>query len=774
MKNSYRGVTYFIAVITLLLFGSCNTTKLVPKGDALYTGATVKVEDSTLSKKEKNKIVDQTEHLPRPKPNSKFLGIPIKLFFYNLAGPPEKKGFIRKFLRKFGQPPVLLSSLNLDYNVKVLRNTLENEGYFHADANGDTTVKNKKARATYTLGPGAQYTIKEVNFVTDSTSLGKAIQGTKSKSILHPGDPFNLEVVKGERSRIDAILKEEGYYYFSPDILLLDVDSTIGNNKVNMYVQVKKATPAVAKKPYIIDDVFIYPNYRLNSNYSDTSHELQELYQGYYIVDPRKKFKAKLFPRILRFDSGDVYSRKDHNLTLNRLINLDVFKFVKNRFELSPNSEGDTGRLNTYYYLTPMPKKSLRAEISGNTKSNNYVGSLITFTFRNRNTFRGAEHLDIHANVGSEVQYSGTQSGFNSYRLGGGITFTIPKFVVPFFRFNTTSAYVPKTKIDLGYDLLNRQKLYTLNSFRGELGYVWKPTLTKQHEFNPFSINYVQALNVTQLYLDSLQKDFTLRHAIDTQFIVGSNYAITWDPLVNDPAGTGFYFNGLADLSGNIAGLLIPDPGKGQQKRILGAPVSQYIKTQFDVRYYYAFTKATRLANRIIIGVAYPYGNSSQLPFIKQFFIGGNNSIRAFRSRSIGPGTYRDKRYDSSKFLPDQSGDIKLELNTELRLKINNILEGAVFVDAGNIWLYNKDPDTVNRRPGVQFSKDFLKELAVGTGIGLRINLQILLLRIDIATPLRKPYLPAGERWVFNQIDFTSKEWRRQNIVLNLAIGYPF
>ena len=159
------------------------------------------------------------------------------------------------------------------------------------------------------------------------------------------------------------------------------------------------------------------------------------------------------------FDSGDVYNRTDHNLTLSRLINLDLFKFVKNRFEDSPNSEGDTGRLNTFYYLTPSPKKSLRAEISGNTKSNNYVGSLVTFTFKNRNVFRDGEHIALHADVGSEVQYSGAQSGYNTYRFGGGVTFSIPKFVVPFFQFNTTNAFVPNTKIDLNYDLLNQAKI---------------------------------------------------------------------------------------------------------------------------------------------------------------------------------------------------------------------------------------------------------------------------------------------------------------------------
>src|SRR5450432_3824992 len=301
MRNRYQGANhYFISVIALVIISGCNLTKNVPAGDALFTGAAVKVKDSTLSKKEKNKVVDFTEHLPRPKPNSKFLGIPFKLLLYNLAGDPKKKGFIRKFLRNLGEPPVLLSSVNLDYNVKVITNSLENVGYFRTNASGDTTVKNKKAHATYTLDPGRVYTINEVNFVTDSSAMGRAILQTKSGTLLHPKDPFNLDVVKGERLRIDAILKEHGYYYFSPDFLIVNADTTKkGDHQVNMYVMVKENTADLSKKPYIIDDVFIYPNYRLNSAKTDTAYNSANLYQGLYIVDPQKRFKPGLFPRIL-------------------------------------------------------------------------------------------------------------------------------------------------------------------------------------------------------------------------------------------------------------------------------------------------------------------------------------------------------------------------------------------------------------------------------------------------------------------------------------------
>ena len=761
---------FIICIVFIFIIASCNPTKLVPKGDALYTGATIKIADSSLSKKQKGKIADKVASLPRPKPNGKFLGTPFKLNLYNLAGDPKKKGFLRKFLRKLGEPPVLLSTVKPEFNAKVISNYLQNIGYFQAASSGGTIEKNRKGSAIYTTTAGPLYTIQEVHFSVDSSSLGKAVGDAKSGTLLKPGNPFNLDIIKLERVRVDATLKEEGYYYFSPDDLIIEYDSTIGNHKVNLYVKVKEQTPAISKKPYIINNVYIYSNYHLNGKKIDTLNDPKYAYDKYYIIDPNKKFKAKLFPAIMMFDSGDVYNRTDHNLTLSRLINLNVFKFVKNNFVLADSANtADTSKLNTYYYLTPLPKKSLRAEISGDTKSNNYVGSLVTLTFSNRNTFKGGERLDVHASVGSEVQYSGYQSGYNTYETGVGATFTIPRFVVPFFTFNTSNAYVPSSKINLSYDLLNKRKLYTLYSALGELGYSWKPDIRRQHDFYPFSINYVRALNVTQVYLDSIQKNPFLRHSIDTQFIVGSNYSYTYDQIASKPQGSGFYFNGLADVSGNLAGALISSDADGK-KRIIGTPFSQYIKGQADIRYYYAINSRTRLANRVILGIGIPYGNNTQLPYIKQFFIGGNNSIRAFRSRSVGPGTYRDSLADQSGFFPDQSGDIKLEMNTELRYKLNSILEGAFFVDAGNIWLYNKDTE----RPGAEFTKDFLNQLAAGAGIGLRINLTILLLRLDLATPIREPWLQAGQRWVINQIDFGSSSWRSKNLVLNLAIGYPF
>lgn len=774
MKNNLKKSSAYLlpAVILISLFlGACNNTKYIADNDALYTGATVKMKNFTAGKKQEKVVKEDLEGLIRPKPNSKILGMRVKLSIYNFAGKPNPKGKkgLGSLIRKYGEPPVLLSQVNLDHNEKVLANFLENRGFFHAVVNGDTVVKAKKAHATYEVETGSQYTINEVHFPPDSIPITHAIKDIASKTLLKTGDPFNLDVIKAERTRIDAHLKENGYYFFSPDHLIVFVDSTIGNNLVNLYVKMKPDIPGGSMHAYTINDVYIYSNYNLRTAARDTLKSDSVVYAGYHVIDRKKTFNPKVFDRMMMFYPGDLYNRTDHNLSLSRLINLGAFKFVKNRFEVVP----DTFQLNSFYYLTPLPKKSLSAEIGGLTKSNNVTGSEVTLRWKNRNTFKGAELLTVNAYAGTEVQYSGQYSGYNTFRVGAEANLTFPRFLIPIFNFNTSGSYVPRTNLQLGYDLLNRQKLYTLKSFRGQFGYIWKENIRKEHQLYPISVNYVQPINVTPEYLKGVDTNPILKKAIEKQFTLGSNYTFNYNELVNqDKMGKGLYFNGLIDLSGNLAGLISgANTKQGKTVQLFGAPFSQYVKTEADLRYYFKVGQNNQWANRIIAGFGLPYGNSTALPFVKQFFVGGNNSLRGFRSRSVGPGSFNGGQVVGKKgFLPDQTGDIKLELNTEFRAKLYSIFYGALFVDAGNIWLYNQDPN----QPGGKFTKDFLKELAVDAGIGLRIDVSILLLRLDVGIPLRKPYLPLGERSVINQIDFGKSDWRKENIIYNLAIGLPF
>ena len=257
-------------------------------------------------------------------------------------------------------------------------------------------------------------------------------------------------MIRAERLRIDAYLKENGFYFFSPDFILLKTDTSIGNHLVNMYVTIKADIPDEAKQVYRIRDVQIYAGYSLNTAQIDTSRSDGEYYKGYYIIDRRNRFKPALFADIMKFEPGDVYNRTDHNFTLSRLANLDVFKFVKNRFAI--NSQNDSAYLDAFYYLTPLPKKSLSAEVTI-TRSNNLNGSVFSLKWKNRNTFRKGEQLSIGLYTGSDIQFSGALKGYNVVRYGGEINFAIPRFFVPFKKFKNNSGYLRRTNIVVGYDV---------------------------------------------------------------------------------------------------------------------------------------------------------------------------------------------------------------------------------------------------------------------------------------------------------------------------------
>ncbi|MNK15894.1 Outer membrane protein assembly factor BamA precursor [compost metagenome] len=762
---------YYLVFITLLFAYGCSNTKYLPEGEMLYTGGEVKVEDSLVSRKERKAMEKELNGLLRPKPNSSFLGLRIKLYMYNLAGEPKKEKGFRYWLRnKVGEPPVLFSQVDQDYNADILQNYTENKGYFKTRTATDSVSKNRRAKAEYTINTGKQYTIRNVIFPGDSTKteLDSTIANIKRRSRLKKGQPYDLNVIKEERERIDQRLKNKGYFYFNPDFILVQVDSTIGNHQVDLIVKVKDETPEKAKRVYKINDIYVYPNYSL-ANTKDTlrykTDSIQK-YKDFIITDPEHTFKPKIFDRTLFFHKGDLYSRKNHNLSLNRLVSLGTFKFVKNEFRLSKTEENT---LDTYYYLTPLERKSIRLELLAKTNSANYNGSEVNVNWSNRNTFRAAELLNLSVFGGLEVQMAGQNKGFNVYRVGGEVSMTWPRFISP-IHIADSSAFIPRTRALLSYEYQNRQKLYSLNSFKGSFGYLWKDNPRREHQLMVTDINYVSPANVTPLYQSMADTIPALQKVIDKQLIFGPTYSYTYTNTMQKRKKNTFYYKGSFDLAGTIAGLATgANVKKGDTIPVLGVNFSQFVKMEHDFRHYLKLGEKSQLASRIIVGIGMPYGNSGELPFIRQFFIGGTNSIRAFRARSIGPGSYLPEETDADDFLPDQSGDIKLEMNTEYRAQLFSIVHGALFIDAGNVWLWND-----SEKKGAQFSSKFLDELAVGAGAGLRFDLSFLVLRLDLAWPLRKPWLPEGERWVIKDIEFGSKYWRKENLVFNIAIGYPF
>lgn len=761
--------SHLVYFLFLVLFAwSCSNTKYLPEGELLYTGATIKVEGNETSKKEKKALKTALKSIVRPKPNSSFLGLRPKLLAYNLAGTPKKEKGWRHWLKtKVGEAPVLYSQVDLQYNKSVLQNFAENSGYFLAKTEADSTRNGKKATAEYLVQPGKQYKIREVKFPTDSSVIGTEVRNTEGRSLLKKDDGYNLNAIKLERIRIDSRLKEKGFFFFNPDYLKVQVDSTVADYQVDLIVKVKDETPLQAETQYKINKIIVYPNYSIGMDSVKNSMDSIKKYNDFTIIDPENLFKPRVFDRALYFQKEDLYNRTDHNLSLNRLVNMGTFKFVKNQFRVS-DTVGNY--LDAYYYLTPLPKKSIRLELLAKTNSANYTGTELNLNWSNRNAFRGAELLTITGFGGVEVQVSGQNKGFNVYRFGSEANLVWPRFVTP-FKLNPAGGFVPKTKATLGYEFQNRIKLYSLQTFKASFGYLWKENERKEHLFNVSEITYASPQNVTPLYQEQILANPSLGKVIEKQLIFGPTYSFTYTNTLERRKKNTFYYKGSIDLAGNVAGLVTgANVRKGDTIKLFNVPFSQFIKVENDFRHYYKLGPDSEIASRIIAGAGFAYGNSAEIPFIKQFFIGGTNSLRAFRARSIGPGSFDGAAANTTAFLPDQSGDIKLEFNTEYRAKIYGLVKGALFIDAGNIWLLNENSD----KPGAKFSKKFWSEMAVGTGVGLRFDFSFLVLRTDFAFPIRKPYLPDGERWVLDQINFGNSSWRKENLVFNLAIGYPF
>lgn len=779
--------TAFQLALLLSVLTACNVSRRLPPGEKLYVGAEFKMNgDPGVTGDQLKNVKAGLEDLVRPRPVKTLFGFPYKVWLYYVLKEERKQNTTK---RKFGEPPVFASARALTANEAVFRAFMENEGHFRSGvSSGFVERRGYQAVAEYTVQLAPRYRFDTIRFLIDSTAAGKALQRAAKETLLKPGDPYRFENIQLERERISQQMKRFGFYYFQPDYLAILADSALGGHRVKPYVAFKPDMPAAARLPYKMRNVFIYPNYSLGGTGFDTSRANAHVVptdtamRQFFIVDSARLYKDQLFRDVVSLRPGRRYNARSQDLTLARFINLNVFRYVRNRFEPIGDTTArqlDTAQLDVHYYLTPYAKKSARLELAGTTKSNNLTGTQLTLSWRNRNTFRRAELLTINGNVGVEWQLGGRAlGGVANYRYGVDATLSLPRLLVP-FRINYDRRQdLPKTNITLGAELLRRQNLYDLNSTTAAFGYAFRTSQRTEHGVTPLAATYVRINNFSQEFFNQIDtaakyQQIGLFNQLTSllnsdQFILNSLYTFTHNssPTTNPPYS--YRLLGSFEPAGNLAGLFVQSRNADGQKTILGQPFSQYVRLDFDARQYWRVAPRLTWATRLFAGAGFAYGNFTRMPFVKQYFVGGSNSVRAFRPRTIGPGTSQ-RVSEGLPLFSDGGGDIKLEANTELRSVFNKYLQGALFVDAGNVWLREDAPNA-----GTVFTRNFLRELAVGAGVGLRIDVQYFLLRFDLATPLRKPYLPDGQRWVFNQINLGDAAWRRQNLVLSIAVGHPF
>ncbi|WP_295123446.1 BamA/TamA family outer membrane protein [uncultured Chitinophaga sp.] len=773
--------------ICLVMLCACSVQRHMPEGEKLYGGNEIVVlksrentaGDVAYVRKRANNLALQRE-------NGTFLTFPLSTYFYYRLGDSAKDNRFRKWLRKsIAEVPLTDKTMKTELHAKLIQSMLQHEGFFNSTVMADTVHRRYKAIERYTIHLTPRHYLAAASFNADSTPVRQALDSLlhTPASQLQTGAPYRLDDFKSERERLSYEMKKKGYYYLEPAQLTSIADTFGGLKKVNLIVDLTQPIPPKVIKPYRISRISIYPDYTVNSDSASGQSS-----DGIQVYDPKYMFKPDMFKRLISYRPGDLYNIEEQERSFNRLYGTGAFKFVTSRI-----IDDSTG-LQVRYDLTPLPKQSIQFETGGNTKSNNSYGLQLATSWSNRNTFKRGEVLYLRLEGGADLQYAGKGFVNYNYRAGAETGIAFPRFLIPFVRNEFGKAYNVRTVISTGYDLLIRSSFYNVHAYKLNYNYAWKTNAQTDFSLSPISINYVQNYKVTEEDItnpNNFSYQNLLKAILSNELIIGPQFNYGYNSLTSTFKRQHFAFTGNIETAGNILSL-IKRPGSNgdtQRKEVLGVPYSQYAKTDLDFRYYYRIKPRIEWASRVFAGVGIPYRNSTFVPVLKQYQAGGSNGIRAFRQNTLGPGAYH---------VPDtlpaavrnffrnapQTGDIKLEFNTELRFSATKMLQAAAFIDAGNIWVARNTfvydlaeaifDTTRTSFSNKKFSSKFYKELGIGGGLGLRLDFSFIVVRADVAMPFHKPWLPEGERWVFNRIEFLSPEWRRDNLVVNFGIGYPF
>ena len=764
MKNR---LSIFIIILAMVISG-CSNTRFLAKDQMLYTGRQdVRIINShNISKT--SSVENYVKSITNHKVNNSLFGRrvlpPVGLWVHNYMKPKEGKKFGKWIYKTFSSYPILISDVNPELRSAKIGNDLFDKGYFHTKAWAviDTSKRNpKKGRVSYSVDLAPPNYFGKIALDTLSNHIDSLISKDDFMKQIKEGDQFNLEKLKTSRVELSRRIQENGYYYFIPEFIDLKADTTVGDNRLDLTLGRMKGLPASVLSRYHINSISIK-----NSQGRDTSssERYTSFYDGMKISSTDDILKPNIIANSIYFRAGDIYSYKAWQNSTTRLNNLGVFKSVNISY-IKNLSDSLANLLDVKMDLIMADNLNLAFEGDLATKSSGYFGPLLSVSIAHGNTFKGAERLKLGLTGGFEWQWgakSDTQIGNYSYQFGVASGLTFPRIILPFKLDKKSSLVFQRTSIDLDLSILNRTAYYKMFSIKTNLNYQWSSNKNIQHSISPIYVNSVNVLETTPEFDSVISENIYIRKSFEEQFIIGPRYDFTYNnTLIVRP--NNFFFSAGVNTSGNVIDLIAginKDPSE-RPYYFLNNIYSQYLKFTTDFRYYRnGYNKS--LVFRLYAGLGIPYGNSTALPYVEQFFSGGAYSLRGFTARYVGPGSYHSD--DQSGYI-DQSGDIKLESNLEFRFDMSKLLKGALFLETGNIWLTNEDEN----RPGSKFDKNtFYKELAVGTGFGLRFDFTFFVMRADIGLPLRTPYNTDGKNWLTSTNDVLS------GALFNLAIGYPF
>ncbi|XZF15011.1 translocation and assembly module lipoprotein TamL [Chitinophagaceae bacterium MMS25-I14] len=801
--NCSKTFTGFYAPVLFLLlmaalWSSCDSTRHLKKEQYLLRRNTLKLHTS-MPVTRRGELADQLNALIIQKPNTYTFGVfPYKLWLYNTRYEKYQKDSTNFQIKsRTVEKPAIFDSLLERRSSMNMKSFLFNQGYFYARVTDTVVKKDQKAYVTYKVETGNNYLINKVFLDIDNGAVAKIVSDAMNETLLKTGLEYSNPLVDEERSRITDVLRNKGYYKFSQENIGFELDTVNKSyfknaenpfesaiNFIALQKQQKKPTldikltiraedDSTVYQPYYISKVNVFPDV---ADWSDTrdsnlrvleSNDITFHYHEYFVHD-------RVIAHHIYLNKGDLYSQEKYNQTISKLNDLGIFQTVRVSLR-EDTSVHDRRALRVTILMNPTKRYNVFTNFEVSNGSTYSLGSAVSVGLRDNNLAKGANLFSTTVSAGVESAYY-PQNGNTllehfyllSKNVGINSSVDFPKFLVPFTSWANSKTNLPRTIIGAGYNLLDRVDYFTLTSTSANLTYNWKESQTKTWNITPAFVNIQRLPRIADSFQQRLNQNDFLRNTYKENFIEGESINYIYNDQGTRRAKYGYNY---MSLGFEEAGTLLSAVDFFTPLR----NYAQYLKFDFDFRRYQNVRKA-QLAVRFYGGIGIPYDKSVTLPYVKQYFVGGAYSIRGWRVRNLGPGATLPN--DTSINFIDRTGDIKLEANAEYRFPIVQLfsgaikLNGAVFTDAGNIWLAKKS--TEYPEGNLEWST-FGRDIAVSSGAGARLDIGgFFIIRFDLAFPIKKPYESDNGGWVLKEIAPYDKNWRNDNLILNIAIGYPF
>lgn len=769
MRKSFL---YLLAPVLILALASCSTTKFVPEGYYLLDEVRIHTDNKNIRPSSLRMYVRQS-------PNAKWFSlIKTQLYVYNLSGRDSTK-WGNKFLRRIGDAPVIFSESEAQRSEDEITKAVRNMGYMATTVERSTKIKNKKIKLNYEITAGKPYIIKSLNYDIHDPNIANELKRDSTQSLLKEGMIFNVNVLDAERQRITDKLLGNGYYKFNKDFIGYTADTVRDGYQIDLTLHLQ------AYKTHAKDSARAHTQYRINKINFITDYDVLQSsalssmdindsvhYKGFPIYYKDKLYlRPKVLTESLRFATGELYDEQKVQQTYSNFGRLSALKYTNIRF--FDTQIVDSTKLNCYVMLTKSKHKSVSFEVEG-TNSAGDLGAAASVSFQNRNLFRGSETFMIKFRGAYEV-ISGLQAGYqnNNYtEYGVETSINFPNFVFPFLSSDYKRKIRATTELGLQYNYQVRPE-FSRTMASASWSYKWAQHQKVQHR--------IDLINIAFLYLPWISSKFKedyinkgqnhiFQYNYQDRLIINMGYSFNYNSvgssIMNNTIASNSYsirfnFESAGNLMYALSKAANIRKNKNNEYAILGIPYAQYVKAEFDYAKNIKIDYRNSFAFHAGIGLAVPYGNAKAIPFEKQYFSGGANSVRGWSVRELGPGSFR-----GNGNLLDQSGDIKLDASIEYRSKLFWKFQGAIFVDAGNIWTIR----SYANQPGGVFKFDkFYKQIAAAYGLGLRLDLDFFILRFDGGMKAVNPaYENANDRFPIAHPKFS------RDFTFHFAVGYPF